>query len=86
MIQLLNISSNREQLHYVNSLLLLIHCKNKLVHFSLKKKNKLTCFNMLVTRDERKKNEVNFEADYISDSFIDKNTKSDVHFSKPEWN
>ena len=38
---------------------------------------------MLVTRDERKKNEVNFEADCISDSFMDKDTKSDVHFSKP---
>ena len=35
---------------------------------------------MLVTRDERKKNEVNFEADYVSDSFMDKNTKSDVLF------
>ena len=33
-----------------------------------------------------KKNEVNFEADYVSDSFMDKNTKSDVHFSEPEWN
>ena len=41
---------------------------------------------MLVTRDERKKNEVNFEADCVSDSFMDKNTKSDVHFSKPKWN
>ena len=41
---------------------------------------------MLVTRDERKKNEVNFEADYVSDSFMDKNTKSGVHFSKPKWN
>ena len=27
---------------------------------------------MLVTRDERKKNEVNFEADYVSDSFMTK--------------
>ena len=41
---------------------------------------------MLVTRDERKKSEVNFEADHVSDSFIDKNPKSDVHFSKPKWN
>ena len=35
---------------------------------------------MLVTRDKRKKNEVKFEADYVSDSFKDKNTKPDVHF------
>ena len=28
---------------------------------------------MLVARDEGKKSEVNFEADYISDSFMDKN-------------
>ena len=35
---------------------------------------------MLVARNERKKNEVNFEADHVSDSFMDKNTKSDVHF------
>ena len=48
-------------------------------------KHKLTCF-MLVARDERKKNDVNFEADYVSDNFMDKNTKSDVHFSKPKWN
>ena len=41
---------------------------------------------MLVTRDERKKNVVKFEADYVSDSFMDKNTKSDVHFFKPVWN
>ena len=27
---------------------------------------------MLVTKDERKNNEVNFEADYVSDSFMDK--------------
>ena len=46
--------------------------------------HKLTCF-MLVARDERK-DEVNFEADYVSDSFMDKNTKSDVHFSKLKWN
>ena len=39
-----------------------------------------------VSRDERKKSEVNFEADYVSDSFMDKNTKSDLHFSKPKWN
>ena len=39
---------------------------------------------MLVTRDERKKNEVNFEADYVSNSFMDKNTKSNVHVSKPK--
>ena len=48
-------------------------------------KHKLTCF-MLVTRDERKQNEVTSEVDYVSDSFIDKNTKSDVHFSKRKWN
>ena len=41
---------------------------------------------MLVTRDQKKKNEVNFEADYASDSVMDKNTKSDVHFSEPKWN
>ena len=41
---------------------------------------------MLVARDERKKSEVNFEADYVLDSFMDKNTKSDVHFSKPKCN
>ena len=41
---------------------------------------------MLVARDERRKSEVNFVVDYVSDSFMDKNTKSDVHFSKPEWN
>ena len=39
---------------------------------------------MLVFRDERKKTEANFEADYVSDSFMDKKTKSDVHFSKPK--
>ena len=32
------------------------------------------------------KSEVNFETDYVSDSFMDKSTKSDVHFSEPEWN
>ena len=42
-------------------------------------KYKLACFT-LVVRDERKKNEVNFETDYVSDSFMDKSTKSDVHF------
>ena len=36
---------------------------------------------MLVARDESKKSEVNFEAGYVSDSFMDKNTKSDVYFS-----
>ena len=40
---------------------------------------------MLVTRD-RKKNEVNFEADHVSDSFMDKNTTSDAYFSEPKWN
>ena len=39
---------------------------------------------MLITRDEGKKDKVNFEADYVSDSFMDKNTNSDVHFSKPK--
>ena len=41
---------------------------------------------MLAARDERRKSEVNFEADYVSDSFMNKNTKSDVHFSKLKWN
>ena len=41
---------------------------------------------MLVARDERKKKEVNFKANYVSDSFMDKNTKSDVRFSEPKWN
>ena len=41
---------------------------------------------MLVTRDERQKNEVNFEAGCVSDSFVDKNTKSDVHFIKSKRN
>ena len=41
---------------------------------------------MLVARDARKKSEVNFEANYVSDSFMDKNIKSDVHFSKLKWN
>ena len=45
-------------------------------------KHKLTCF-MLVTRDERKKNEVIFLADYVSVSFMDKNTKFEAYFSKP---
>ena len=47
----------------------------------LSHKHKLACF-MLVVRNERKKGEVNFEADYVSASFMHKNTKSDVHFSK----
>ena len=41
---------------------------------------------MLAARDERKKSEVNFEADYVLDSFMDKNTKSDVQFSKLKGN
>ena len=41
---------------------------------------------MLAARDERRKSEVNFEADYVSDSFMNKNTKSDVHFSRLKWN
>ena len=32
----------------------------------------------------KKKSEVNFEAHYVSDSFIDEGTKSDVHYSKPK--
>ena len=48
-------------------------------------KHKSACFK-LVVKDGRKKSEVNFEADYVSDSFMDKNTKFDVHFSKPKWN
>ena len=48
-------------------------------------KHKLACYK-LVVKDERKKSEVNFEADYVSDSFMDKNTKFDVHFSEPKWN
>ena len=48
-------------------------------------KHKLACF-QLVVKDERKKSEVNFEAYFVSDSFMDKNTKFDVHFSKPKWN
>ena len=48
-------------------------------------KHKLTCFTFVV-RDGSKKSEVNFEADYVPDSFMDKNTKSDVHFSEPKWN
>ena len=48
-------------------------------------KHMLTCL-MLVARDERKKSEVNFETDYVSDSFMDTNTKSDVHISKPKRN
>ena len=46
-------------------------------------KHKLACFK-LVVKNERRKSEVNFEADYVSDSFMDKNTKFDVHFSKPK--
>ena len=38
-----------------------------------------------VVGDEIKKSEVNFEAYYVSDGFMDKNTKSDVHFSEPKW-
>ena len=30
----------------------------------------------LVSRDERRKSEANFEADYVSDSFMDENTES----------
>ena len=41
---------------------------------------------LLSEMHERKKCEVNFEADYVSDGFVDKNTKSDVHISNPEWN
>ena len=37
---------------------------------------------MLFGREERQKSEVNFEVDYVSDSFMDKNTKSGVRFSK----
>ena len=43
------------------------------------------CFT-LVAEDERKKHEVEFEADYVSDSFMDENTESAVHYSKPKWN
>ena len=35
------------------------------------------CFK-LVFRDERRKSEVNFEADYVSDSFMDENTEFNV--------
>ena len=48
-------------------------------------KHKLACFK-LVVKDERKKSEVNFKADYVLDSFMDKNTKLDVHFSEAKWN
>ena len=37
-------------------------------------KHKLACFKLAVN-DERKKSEVNFEADYVSDSFMDKTQK-----------
>ena len=47
-------------------------------------KHKLDCLK-LVVRDKRK-SEANFEADYVSDSFMDKDTKSDVHFSEHKWN
>ena len=46
-------------------------------------KHKLACFK-LVVKDERKKSEIISQAYYVSDSFMDKNTKFDVHFSKPK--
>ena len=51
----------------------------------LSHKHRLACFT-LVVRDERKRSEVNFEVNYVLDSFMDKNTKSDVRFSRPKWN
>ena len=44
-------------------------------------KHKLTSMFYVGYQRRKEKNEVNFEADYASDSFMDKNTKSDVHVS-----